>query len=107
MKYVNYLWDDHTANPDSTMFGSADIGELKKRAIDPGTQLGFCTVYAAGEPALPCDEQASLRRKIIAQGSGTPGLSGLGCSAAPGPSFALVGLLALRRRRSPTRVDRW
>lgn len=86
---------DHAPSPISTMYGSADIGEISKRTIDPGTQLGFCTAYPAGEPALPCDEQASLRRKIIAQGAGTPGLSGLGCSAGTGAPLALALVLAL------------
>jgi hypothetical protein len=97
---------DHTPSAASTMYGSADIGELKKRTIDPGTQLGFCTVYPAGEPVVPCDEQASLRRKIIAQGAGTPGLSGLGCSAAAGAPLvlALAAVLAARSRRLPRRL---
>ncbi|MBS1149864.1 MAG: hypothetical protein H6Q89_1562 [Myxococcaceae bacterium] len=93
---------DHVENPGTTMEATAPPGETQKRIIDVGLSEGFCKTYPRGLPPVPCDELAQLRRKIIAKTAGTPGLSALGCSAAPvGSGRWLLGLLVLglRRRR--------
>ncbi len=93
---------DHVENPGATMEAEAAPGETRKRIIDLGLSQGFCQTYPKGLPPVPCDELAQLRRRVIAKSAGTPGLSGLGCSAMP-TTFALglLGLLVigLSRRR--------
>ncbi|MEW5742861.1 MAG: myxosortase-dependent metalloprotease, MXAN_2677/MXAN_2678 family [Myxococcota bacterium] len=89
---------DHVENPLSTMAPTAPLGETSKRIIDLGTAEGFCSTYAAGQPPLPCDEQAQLSRHIDAENTGSFGCS---CTSSSGPfgvGAALVGLLRRRRR---------
>ena len=87
---------DHVEIPGSTMEATAPPGETQKRIIDFGTSEGFCKTYPKGLPPVPCDELAQLRRRIIANGAGTPGC---GCDASLGTgSLWLLGLLLLRRR---------
>ncbi len=90
---------DHVENPGATMEATAPPGETQKRIIDFGLSEGFCKTYPKGLPPVPCDELAQLRRKIIANSTGTPGF---GCSALPlGDLFWLFGLvvIGLSRRR--------
>lgn len=44
----------HDPNPISTMYASADPGELKKRMLDTGTAQFPCDVYPPGEPSRQC-----------------------------------------------------
>jgi Matrixin len=84
---------DHVEDVKSTMYASAPLGETSKRIIDLGTQDGFCSTYPRGQPPLPCDEQAQLKRKIVAEGSA--------CSSfgfANPFSFLLILLCLMRRR---------
>lgn len=90
---------DHTDNPGSTMQPTAPLGETSKRIIDLGTADGFCSTYAAGQPPLPCDEQAQLRRHINAENTGSFGCSCVGAAAAPWALLGLVVALHVRRRR--------
>ena len=74
---------DHAPDEDSTMFASAPSGETTKRILDEGTQKALCEIYPRGDPfSQPCDPLASLRRKIVAKSSGTPGFEAVGCSSA-------------------------
>lgn len=88
---------DHVEAPGSTMEATAPPGETQKRIIDVGTSEGFCSTYPRGLPPVPCDELAQLRRKIIANNTGTPGF---GCTAVDGSWVALALLvIGLSRRR--------
>lgn len=88
---------DHVEVPGSTMEATAPLGETQKRIIDFGTSRGFCNTYPKGQPPVPCDELAQLRRTIDAHGAGT---TGLGCGAVPFQlAWWAVGLLALLRSR--------
>jgi hypothetical protein len=86
---------DHVMNPASTMFASADIGEVSKRIIDSGTLRGFCTVYGKmkdGECVASSEQPLQPPAPVTG-----------GCSAAP-PSPLLLALLMgplARRRRRP------
>ncbi len=91
---------DHVSNPGSTMAPTAPIGETSKRIIDVGTAQGYCAAYPRGQPPVPCDALGSLQRQIIADNKGTPGLSALGCGAAPGGLVAALALVLALRRRS-------
>jgi hypothetical protein len=84
--------DHELNNPNSTMAPTANIGETIKRTIDPGTALGFCTIYPAGQPSPPCDPTAVVTREISAVGHGTPGLQGMGCGTT-GASLQMWGAL--------------
>lgn len=90
---------DHVDDPKSTMAATAPVGETSKRLIDVGTAEGFCLTYPRGQPPVPCDELASLRRKITATNT-----SLLGCARADttalGPWLPWLLLMPrLRRRR--------
>lgn len=95
---------DHVDVLGATMEASAPLGETRKRIIDSGTGLGFCDTYPRGLPPQSCEGQGQLRQKIIAKGSGTPGLQFMGCGAAgsaslfPLSALWLLGLWARRRR---------
>lgn len=95
---------DHVPGLGSTMEASALVGETNKRIIDSGTAQGFCDTYPRALAPVPCDQQAQLRRRIVARSTGTPGLESVGCSALTGlegEALFLAGcLLARRRRRS-------
>jgi uncharacterized protein (TIGR03382 family) len=93
---------DHVENPGSTMEATAPVGETQKRIIDFGTSRGFCTTYPRGQPPVPCDDLAQLRRTIDARGSGTAGLPGCNCGAAPS-ELAVFGLALLGLLRRPKR----
>lgn len=86
---------DHVDEPTSTMAPTAPLGEISKRIIDVGTQEGFCRTYPSGQPPVPCDELAQLRRRIIARNTGT-------CAQAPGSLWVAPALLLLLRRRART-----
>jgi Matrixin len=60
---------DHVDDPKSTMYASAPSGETAKRILDYGSQDGLCNTYPKGQPPLGCDEQAVLRRKVVARNS--------------------------------------
>ena len=84
----------HDPNTESTMYFSAAPGELKKRALDPGTQQFVCDAYPRGLPSQPCIVRA------LASNDPMPASS---CSAVPGAAMAvaaamlgLLGLPALR-----------
>lgn len=97
---------DHVDDETSTMAATADTGDLQKRVIDRGTADGFCLTYPRGAPAKACDELAELRRRVIAKGIGTPGLSAMGCDATLGLDAAAAALVAaalIRRRRGARR----
>lgn len=97
---------DHVKTLGSTMESAAMAGETHKRIIDAGSAAGFCSAYPPGLPPTQCGEDPNLGRHIQAVGQGT-GMSLSGCGAAPGsfvPAAALVGLLALGRRRGRTSV---
>ncbi len=89
---------DHVDTPTSTMAATAPLGEVSKRIIDLGTAEGFCKTYPRGQPPVPCDELASLRRRINAQNTGTFGCT---CADATGlaPWLPLALLMAALRRR--------
>lgn len=87
---------DHVEEPASTMAPTAPVGEISKRIIDFGTQEGFCRTYPRGEPPVPCDELAQLRRRIIARNTGT-------CAAAPVGRWGALAALLFVRRRKPRR----
>jgi hypothetical protein len=99
---------DHVAPEDpraySTMEASAEQGETRKRALDPGTRRGFCDSYPRNLPATSCDDLGLVTRRVVARNRGVPGV---GCAAAgsggpggsgPGPVLALA-LAALLGRR--------
>ena len=97
---------DHTEAVGSTMEATAPVGETKKRIIDYGTALGFCSIYPRGQATpVTCGEPPLVTTQMI--GNGTPSLSSIfGCQQVPSsaalPLFGLAGLLAaalLRRRR--------
>ncbi len=81
----------HDPNPASTMYASADPGELKKRVLDTGTAQFPCDVYPPGSPSKQCGVRPVDQ---------TLGSTPKGCTAAPGAVFlaVLLGLLARRRR---------
>lgn len=88
---------DHVSDPMSTMAPTAALGDLAKRAIDPGTASGFCGTYPRGKPPVPCDELAQLKNRITARNTGTLGCS---CSGTPGlVAWLALALLARRSRR--------
>ncbi len=92
---------DHVRVPGATMEDTANSGETHKRIIDVGSAAGFCDAYPRGLPPTQCGESPDLGRHTQAVSRG-PGIAGMGCGAAPGallPPVALLGLLALRRRR--------
>jgi hypothetical protein len=92
---------DHVDVLGSTMEPTAPPGETHKRIIDVGSAAGFCDAYPRGLPPTQCGESPELGRHFKTVGLG-PGLPGMGCGAAPGaflPAAALLGLLALVRRR--------
>lgn len=91
---------DHAGPPTGTMYASASPGEVQKRVIDVGLKKGFCETYPKGQPSPSCDESSSLKRRIVAQNQGTPGLTGLGCAAtgAAWPLAWVVALWCVRRR---------
>ncbi len=69
----------------ATMDATAASGETSKRTLTQDDVNGVCTIYPAGGPTAAC-----------AQGGGC------GCrSAGPEGAIALLGLLALARRRRP------
>lgn len=77
---------DHSADPDSTMFADAPVGESKKRDLTDDDVLGMCTVYGTGdEPDDPDDVPGGCCQT----GTGARGV------ALP----ALLALLALAPRR--------
>lgn len=73
---------DHVAPEDprtySTMEASAEVGEIKKRILDPGTRRGFCDSYPRNLPATSCDDLGLITRRVVARNRGVPGL---GCAA--------------------------
>lgn len=86
---------DHSPDEGSTMEATAPIGETNKRALDPGTASGFCSMYPRSGPTPPCDVTGSSVRRIVAESRGTPSISAVtGCSTTPGIAAAL-GLLVL------------
>lgn len=90
-EFGHFVGFDHVLNVGSTMEPTAPIGETQKRILDLGTSEGFCTTYPRNLPPVPCDELAQTRRKIVANGNGTPGLSVIGCQAVGGwPLVALA-----------------
>jgi uncharacterized protein (TIGR03382 family) len=89
---------DHVPDPTSTMAASAPVGEISKRTIDQGTQQGFCQTYPAGQPPTPCDQLASLTRRINGRTVGAPGCT-CADSTAAGPVALLAALWLSRRRR--------
>lgn len=90
---------DHVSGMNSTMSPTAALGDLQKRAIDPGTASGFCGTYPRGRPPVPCDELAQLKNKITARNTGTLGCS---CDGVLGSAPWLGVLLLWRRRRART-----
>jgi uncharacterized protein (TIGR03382 family) len=98
---------DHVGVIGSTMEPTAPPGETHKRIIDVGSAAGFCDAYPRGLPPTQCTG-SSVGGKVQAVGRG-PGLPGLGCGAGTGallPVGALLGLLALGRRRGRTGAAR-
>lgn len=92
---------DHVDVIGATMEATAPPGETHKRIIDVGSAAGFCDAYPRGLPPTQCGESPDVGRHTQALSRG-PGVSGVGCGAAPGallPAAALLGLLAFRRRR--------
>lgn len=90
----------HVGNAESTMFGSAPLGELSKRLIDVGSATGFCTIYPRGKAVAECNYalEGSLRIKAVNNGSS---FMSTGCGLAPGAvwPWAVLSLLGLARRR--------
>jgi hypothetical protein len=89
---------DHISESGSTMEPSAPPGETHKRIIDSGSAAGFCDAYPRGLPPTQCGERSDVGRHFQAVSQGP----GMGCGAAPEalfPAAALLGLLALGRRR--------
>lgn len=89
---------DHVADESSTMAPTAPVGETAKRVIDLGTASGFCQTYPRNQPPVPCDELAVQRYRIIAQNTGSFGMSCVSSAADVGPWLALAVLLFRRRR---------
>lgn len=98
----------HVTPSESTMYESADFGELSKRVIDPGSAQGLCETSPPGP--LACDEADTLEQPIDVNDAAMGVLS---CATAPSSMVAAVALLVaarlLRRRASqcgePTRVS--
>lgn len=80
---------DHTGNPGSTMNPTAPPGEITKRTLDVGTASFPCAVYPKGGVSQDC---------VIVPVSSTLG-NKPGCSTAEAWPVAMLGLLALTRRR--------
>ena len=83
---------DHSSNPEATMWGTADLGELKKRDLTEDDVDGLCHVYPVGEDLPACP-------------GGPPPPDDGGCSAA-GKSDSMLSLIGMaflaymfRRRR--------
>jgi hypothetical protein len=89
---------DHVDEVTSTMAPTAPLGETSKRVIDEGTALGFCVTYPRGQPPVPCDELAVQRSRIIAQNTGSFGVTCVS-AVAPGLPLLALSLLTFRRRR--------
>ncbi len=79
----------HIGQAASTMAPTAQLGELKKRALDSGTARFVCEAYPAGLPSKTC------LLKTVSPELGKP----VGCSATPGAFAALLLVGLLRRRR--------
>jgi hypothetical protein len=83
----------HASSTESTMYYSAAVGELKKRALDPDTAQFVCDVYPKGAPSQPC--------VVRAVGNNDP-LPASACTSVPGEVLVAAAALlfpALRRRR--------
>lgn len=94
----------HVADGDSVMLPSAPPGEISKRAVDPGTAGGFCSVYPRGAPTPPCGEGITTATyDVIAVNRGTAGVGSWGCAlgdgagSGPGGSAAAILLSLLAR----------
>ncbi len=90
----------HDPDPASTMYASADPGELKKRTLDPGTAQFVCDVYPPGQPSKQCGVKPVATPDSTGELDATLGNTPKGCGAAPG-GLLLLGLLGwLRPRRN-------
>jgi hypothetical protein len=76
----------HDPSTESTMYFSASPGELKKRALDPGTQQFVCDVYPRGLPSQPCVVRAVTNNDPMPASA---------CSAMPGAAMAVAALVVL------------
>lgn len=79
----------------STMFPSADLGELGKRTLDPGTARGFCTIYPPGSDGPECT--STIVRSLDAE---VPIEGATGCAQGLGGAWVLAALLGPWRRRA-------
>ena len=89
---------DHVADPGSTMAPTAPIGETSKRVLDVGTAEGFCQTYPRGQPPTPCDQLAEQQSRIVAENTGTFGISCVNSSLLGSP-IAVLALLMLKGRK--------
>jgi len=83
----------HSCQMGSTMYASAAPTELGKRALDPGSKQFVCDVYPKNLPSQDCVSPAY-------NGELGPVARGCGCSAGAGAGWAVIGLVALARRRA-------
>jgi MYXO-CTERM domain-containing protein len=94
------------ANPDSTMFHTIRWGELRQRAIDPGTLQGICDIYPRGQQTPGCPPPAvdPLPEGPDEDPDGEE--TGCGCTSTGSPLWGFLGLalllgLSRQRPRSP------
>ena len=118
----------HNCQAGSVMSAMTVPGELSKRVLDPGSKLAMCEIYPKGKASVSCGAGGGAGGGSggggtaggsggagggVAGGAGGSGGGGVGgggadgkrgCGCTGGPDgvlgFALLGLVALRRRRS-------
>jgi uncharacterized protein (TIGR03382 family) len=77
----------HNADPQSTMYATAPIGDTSKRSLAVEDIQGVCDVYPAGKPPLPCGTNSS----------------GCGCGTTGAEGVLGLAAVALAWRRRPRR----
>lgn len=96
----------HVPDEGSTMAQSANVGDLDKRVLDPGTVLGLCRIYPRGAPPAQCEEGDGgiAHRRITGKQTGSPQPTGA-CRSNTGYAdtamLFLVSLSMRRRRQKP------
>ena len=97
--------DCATASPDvqaTTMFPSANPGDIQKRTLAPDDQNAVCTIYSASNPPPPPDADVNGGCAQCATAGRPSGAGGF----APLAALGAARLLARRRRRRPAALRR-
>lgn len=99
------------SNPDSTMANILQWGELRQRAIDPGTLQGICDLYPRGQPTPGCPPPSDNPPPDGTDGDGMDSEDkGCGCTSTGSPLWGFLGLallLGLSRQRPRPPAARW